>query len=186
MQETGFIEFSPDNIYQKACFSTFPQNRVPHSWSPLWIPHMVYWRCEMKIFPSMLINKKCHSYQWFLTSKCEWGLRKLQSSICCHSNGDCWGAGGMQEAKWTRKQDWPQVAEVHMTGMNSVIPETCIFPYIECQIPYLDTDLWCSNCLLPLLYLYIAWLPLLPSWSTFLRATEMLSPRLRVLNIPTK
>ena len=27
-----------------------------------------------------------------------------------------------------RKQDWPQAAEVHMKGMNSVSPEVCIFP----------------------------------------------------------
>ena len=34
--------------------------------------------------------------------------------------------------------------------------------------------------------LHIAWLPILRSWSSFLRATEVLSPRLRVRNIPTK
>ena len=110
MQETRFIEFSPDYIYQKACFSTFPPNRVAHSWSPIWILHKVCWRCEMKISPAMLINKKCHSYPWFLASKCEWGLPKLQSSVCCHSHDDCWGARGMQEARWTRKQDRPQIA----------------------------------------------------------------------------
>ena len=27
-----------------------------------------------------------------------------------HSHGDCWKAGGMQEARWTRKQDRPQIA----------------------------------------------------------------------------
>ena len=47
-------------------------------------------------------------------------------------------------------------------------------------------DLWCSDCLLPLLQIYIAWLSLLPPWSSFLRATGMLSLRLRVLNIPMK
>ena len=31
-----------------------------------------------------------------------------------------------------------------------------------------------------------AWLPLLPHWSSFLRVTEMLSPRLEVVNMPTK
>ena len=55
----------------------------------------------MKISPAILINKKCHSHQWFLASKCEWGLPKLQSSRCRHppsTQGDCWKAGGMQEA----------------------------------------------------------------------------------------
>ena len=32
----------------------------------------------------------------------------------------------------------------------------------------------------------VAWLPVLPPWSSFLRATEMLSAGLRVLNIPPK
>ena len=42
------------------------------------------------------------------------------------------GACGMQEARWTMKPDWPQRAEVHLIGMNSVSPEACVFPYIEC------------------------------------------------------
>ena len=41
-------------------------------------------QCEMKISPAMLINKRCHSQQHFLTSKCEWRLPKLGSSGCCH------------------------------------------------------------------------------------------------------
>ena len=44
-----------------------------------------YYFCEMKISPAMLINKKCHSHQHFLTSKCKWRLPKLGSSGCCHS-----------------------------------------------------------------------------------------------------
>ena len=35
--------------------------------------------CEMKISPAILVNKKWHSHQQFLASKCEWGLPKLQS-----------------------------------------------------------------------------------------------------------
>ena len=42
------------------------------------------------------------------------------------------GAGGMQEARRTMKQEGPQIAEVHMKGMNLVSPEACIFPYLEC------------------------------------------------------
>ena len=69
----------------------------------------------MKISPTILINRKCHSHQLFLASECEWGLPKLQSSRCCLPHSDCWGAGGMQETGWTRKQDWPQIAEVYKT-----------------------------------------------------------------------
>jgi len=47
-------------------------------------------------------------------------------------NSDRRGAGGMQEARRTMKQEWPQIAEVHMKGMNLVSPEACIFPYLEC------------------------------------------------------
>ena len=61
--------------------------------------------CEMKISPTILINRKCHSHQLFLASECQWVLPKLQSSRCCLPHSDCWGARGMQEARWTRKQD---------------------------------------------------------------------------------
>ena len=33
--------------------------------------------CEMKIYPAISINKKCHSHQKLLASKCEWRLPKL-------------------------------------------------------------------------------------------------------------
>ena len=42
-----------------------------------------------------------------------------------------WGMG-MQEVIITKSaRIWPQIAEVHMKGLNSVSPETWIFPYIE-------------------------------------------------------
>ena len=47
------------------------------------------------------INKKCHSHQWFLASKCEWELPKLLPLL--HS--DWWGAGGMQDWRSTRDLD---------------------------------------------------------------------------------
>ena len=61
-------------------------------------PKHICW-CEMKIFPAILINKKCNSHQRFLASQCEWGLPKQPSSGCCHPHSDCWGAGGKQEAR---------------------------------------------------------------------------------------
>ena len=85
--------------------------------------------------PDISINKKCHSHQQFLASKYEWGLPKLQSSRCCHPPQWLPRSSGNEAARWTRKQDWPQTAEVLMKGMNSVSPEACIFPYTECWIP---------------------------------------------------
>ena len=41
--------------------------------------------CKVKIPSAILTNKKCHSHQWFLASKCEWGFPKLQSTGCCHT-----------------------------------------------------------------------------------------------------
>ena len=88
-------------------------------------------KCEMKISPATLINKKWHS-DFRPPNVNERSQATIQPGRCCHSHSDCWGVGGMQEARWTRKQDWPQTAEVHVKGMNSVSPEACIFPYIEC------------------------------------------------------
>ena len=48
-------------------------------WSNLWL-----WGGTMKISLALLINKECHCHQWFLASKCEWGLPKLAP--------DSWGA----------------------------------------------------------------------------------------------
>jgi len=45
---------------------------------------------------------------------------------------DCRRAGGMREAGQTRKQDWPQIAEMCMKGLNSVSPEAGIFPCLIC------------------------------------------------------
>ena len=56
---------------------------------------------------------------------------QLQPSNAATPHGDSWEARGMQEARWARKQDWPQIAEVHMKRMNSVSSETTIFPYIS-------------------------------------------------------
>ena len=59
--------------------------------------------CEMKISPDILINKKWLNHQQFLASKCEWSLPTPRVT----PHGDGWGAGGMQEARWRRKQPGP-------------------------------------------------------------------------------
>ena len=71
--------------------------------------------CKMKTSPAISINKKCHSHQLSLASKCGMaggGLLRLQSSRSYHTR-----SGGMQEAgichifpslRRTRKQDLAQ------------------------------------------------------------------------------
>ena len=74
--------------------------------------HIYRGYCDMKIFPVISINKKCHSLRWFLASNVN------KSSPNCHPipeaatpQGDCWAAGGIQGAtichslRWTKKQD---------------------------------------------------------------------------------
>ena len=53
-----------------------------HGWAMVVMQFFMGNLCEMKISPAVSINKKCHSLQRFLASKCEWGLSKLQSSSC--------------------------------------------------------------------------------------------------------
>ena len=96
--------------------------------------------CEMKISPAILTNRRYHSHQGFLPSKCKWRLSKCSqnwSSRYCHYHHLPTTVipeefRGMQETRETRKQDWPQIAEVHMKGMDSVSQGACIFPYTEC------------------------------------------------------
>ena len=67
--------------------------------------------CKMKISPAISINKKCHSHQRFLASRCEWGLPKLWSNRFCHPPWwllRSWGIAGSSHLpllRWTRKQD---------------------------------------------------------------------------------
>ena len=70
---------------------------------------------------------------------------QLQPSSAATPHGDCWEARGMQEARRTRKQDWPQMAEVHMRRMSSVSPETPISPYIT-SVPQSCLTLWSVAC----------------------------------------
>ena len=80
---------------------------------------------------------------------------QLQPSSAATPHGDCWEARGMQEARRTRKQDWPQTAEVHMR-MSSVSPETPISPYIS-SVPQSCLTLWTVASQ--------AFLPIANSWS---------------------
>ena len=99
--------------------------RVGHDW-------VTEQNCEMKISPAILINKKCHSQQQFLASKCQWGLWKLWSSRCHQPPQFLLRSWQNARSNVNRKQDWPQIAEEPKKRMNSKSPEACIFSYTEC------------------------------------------------------
>ena len=94
--------------------------------------------------------------------------------------GDCWGARGVQEAaisRRTRKQGWPQVAEVPMKGNEFSEPRGLHVPIhrmLNSLTWYLVFDVH-TACSLCCKLVYSPTLPL-PPWSSILRATEMLSP----------
>ena len=149
---------------------------------------------EIKIFPAISINNKCDSHQWFLASKCYEGSQNCNSTDAATPYGDCWGTGETQEAaichslRWTRKQNWVPDSWVTYERSEFSGPRGLHLPIHRmrnCLTWHLifDVQTACSLCckvlcgLTPLL---------LPPCSSFLRATEMLSPRLGVLNVPTK
>ena len=62
-----------------------PWNKVERfcrSWQRLnWFANDFLWGYKIKISPSILINKKCHSYHWFLTSKYECELPNCNPAV---------------------------------------------------------------------------------------------------------
>ena len=51
----------------------------------------------MKISPDILINKNCHSHQWFLASRHEESSQHCDPEDTAIPHGDCWGAGGCKK-----------------------------------------------------------------------------------------
>ena len=138
------------------------------------------WVCEMKISPAISINKKCHSHQWFLVSSCEGGLPKLVQGILpppmvtAEELGDArsshllllkvnretglapdsWAAYGRIESSESRGLHLPRNRTLNSLTWYLIFDVQTVSPFA-------------AN-------LYTAWLLLLPLWSSFLRATEML------------
>ena len=124
---------------------------------PLRLSFFILWN---DIFPDISVGKKCHSHQWFQDSKREWGLPKgntmpaiqipqmppsrtvtaedlggMQEAAIHHIYHSLWWTGS-EECKQSRNRMWPQIAEVHMKGMDSGSPEACIFPLV-CYLVFL-------------------------------------------------
>ena len=81
----------------------------------------------MKISPAIRISRTCHSHHWI--SGIQMWIRAPKTVIqgMLPPTMVCWGAGG---CKKQGEQDWPQMDEVHMKGMNLVSTEACILPYL--------------------------------------------------------
>ena len=64
---------------------------------------------------------------------------------------------------------WPQIAEMHRTGMTSKTPHSCIFPFTVNSLTWdylfslINNKLWCANCLGPCYKLKYILTPLRPS-----------------------
>ena len=143
-------------------------------------------RCEMKIAPAISINKKCHSHQWFLASKWEWGLPKLRSSGCCQLLRWLLRSWGNARSRRNTKpglapDSWGAYGRNGFNGLRGLhLPKYRTLNSLTWYLIF-DVQTICSLCC-NLVYSLTS----LPLWSSFLRAAEMLSPGLRVLNFPTK
>ena len=136
----------------------------------------------MKIPPAILINKKCHSYQWYVASKCEWGLLKLRSSrSCCPPPAPRWLLWSWENARskvnketglapdsWGEyeRNEFSEPRGLHLP-IQRMLNSLTWYWYLRFSLP---ASFVANLC--------IAWLPLLPPWSSFPRVTEMRSPRL--------
>ena len=86
-----------------------------------------------KMWPAISVNKRCCSHQ-ATTDTYMVGLRELRMetkgclpSHCSHPLiVDPEAFPG-----WIKAEKWPQIAEVHIKGMISVSPDSCIFLYKE-------------------------------------------------------
>ena len=92
---------------------------------------------ENEVYPAIISKQACHSHHQFQPSKWEFLSPKstqegkeypwsgtYQTAATPHS--EHWGT-----QVWKYRTHWPQTAEVHVKGMTSVNPDSCIFPHIE-------------------------------------------------------
>ena len=125
-------------------------------------------KCEMKISPAILINKKCH---W--PPNVHEGSQNWDPGDATTPHVDCWGAERMQEARlapdsWGayERNEFSEPRGLHLP-IHRMLNSLTWYWYLMFSLP----ASFVAN-------LYIAWLPLLPPWSSFPRVTEMQSPRL--------
>lgn len=85
--------------------------------------------CEMKISPAILIKRNVTTISDFwpptVNGSSQTVILLPPSVVITKELREC-------RVRWPRKQDWPQIAVVHMNEMNSVSPGACVFPHIKC------------------------------------------------------
>ena len=130
------------------------------------------------------INKQQMSQPSVISGLQMW-MRAPKTEIQCMLP-PCWGARGMQEARWTGNRLAPESWGAYERNGNSE-PRGLHLPIhtmLNSLTWYLIFDVQpAQSVCCKLVYSLIS---LLPPWSSFLRATEMLSPRPGVLNTLTK
>ena len=86
------------------------------------------------ISPAMSINKDVTAISDFrppnVNELSQKGNNAWDPSDGATTYGDCSGA---REGMWEIKTSvwWPQIIEMHIEEISSIIPDSCIFPYIE-------------------------------------------------------
>ena len=133
-------------------------------------------KCEMKISPAILINKKCH---W--PPNVHEGSQNWDPGDATTPHVDCWGAERMQGARlapdsWGayERNEFSEPRGLHLPTLRRLNSLTWYLIF--------DVQTACSLCCK---FEYSLTCFLL-AWSIFTRATEMLSTGLRVLNMSTK
>ena len=141
----------------------------------------------MKISPATVINMECHNHQQFLASRCE--MRAPQTAIqrmlppprvIAEELGQGKKPGEQRKRIDPRElrciwKEWIQRAQRLASSIHRMLNFLTWYLIFDVQTA-------CSLC-----YKFVYRLTsLLASLEQFDRATEMLSPGLRVLNIPTK
>lgn len=150
-----------------------------------------------EIFPAIWVGKKCHSYLQFQPFKCEFLSHANKQCHSLHKElKDVTVISDFSHLVWVGRLKGNLRNKTISVNMQDAGPRErrCIWKewLQSSQIPASSHTQKNTKFLmfrLPVLFvakLYIAWLPLPPPWNSFLRATEILSPRLRYLSIPTK
>ena len=63
---------------------------------------------KWNLSPVILINKKCHSHQWFLAPRCEWGPPNLGCRPCCHPPHWLLRSWGDARSRVSEEAGWPR------------------------------------------------------------------------------
>ena len=101
--------------------------------------------CEIKISPDILINKKCHSHQWFLASKCEWGLPNFDPVDAATLLDDCWGAGECKKQSEQGNRIGPRWLRCIWKQWNQWTQRLASSHAQNAKFLNLIPDLWCSD-----------------------------------------